>query len=62
MSNVGNEVKVATENPVDEEDEDEEDKEEDEDEDEEDDDKWLAQQEKLAVQVLFRLRFTSETF
>ena len=66
MSNVGNEDKVATKNPVDEEykeDEDKEDEEEDndEEEDEEDEDEWLAQQEKIAVQVLFRPRFTSET-
>ena len=58
MSNVGNEVEVATENPVDEEyeedkDEDE-DEEEEEEEDEDDDDEWLVQQEKIAVQRVKR--------
>ena len=50
VSNVGNEVEVATENP------------EVEDEEEDDDDEWLAEQEEIAFQVLFRLRLTSETF
>ena len=50
VSNVGNKVEVATENPVEDDDKDEEEEEE---EDEEDDDKWLAQQEERAVQVLF---------
>ena len=54
MSNVGNEVEVATENPeVEDEDEEEED-------DDEDDDEWLAEQDEIALQVLFRPRLTSE--
>ena len=58
VSNVGNEVEVATENPeVEDEDEDEE-----EEDDNEDDDEWLAEQEEIAVQVLFRPRLTSKTF
>ena len=52
VSNVGNEVELATENPVDE-DEDEDKEEEDDDEAQDDDDEWLAQQEERAVQVLF---------
>ena len=58
MSNVGNEVEVATENP---EVEDEDENEEEEDDDEEDDE-WLAEQEEIALQILFRPRLTSETF
>ena len=58
VSNVGNEVEVATEN-LEVEDEDEEEEEED---DDEDDDEWLAEQEEIAVQVIFRPRLTSETF
>ena len=58
VSNVGNEVEVATENPeVEDEDEDEEDED-----DDEDDNEWLAEQEEIAVQVLFRPRLTSKTF
>ena len=59
VSNVGNEVEVAMENPEVEDNEEEDEEEEDED---EDDDEWLAEQEEIAVQVLFRPRLTSETF
>ena len=53
VSNVGNEVEVATENPVDEDKDEDEDEEEGGDEDEEEEDEWLAQQEERAVQVHF---------
>ena len=53
VSNIGNEVEVATKNPVDEDEEEEEEKEDDEEEAQDDDDEWLAQQEERAVQVLF---------
>ena len=53
VSNVGNEVEVATENPVEHEDKDEDEEEEG---DEEDDDKWPAQEEERAVQVLFKTK------
>ena len=51
MSNVGNQVEVATENPVDE--DDDHDEEDDEKEAQDDDEEWLAQQEERAAQVLF---------
>ena len=53
VSNVGNEVEVATENPVDEDEDEDEEEEDDDEEDQDDDDEWLAQQEEIAVQVLF---------
>ena len=53
VSNVGYEVEVATENPVDEDKDEEEEEEDDEEEDQHDNDEWLSQQEERAVQVLF---------
>ena len=53
VSNVGNEVEVATENPVDKDEDEDEEEEDDEEKDQDNDDEWLAQQEERAVQVLF---------
>ena len=49
---------MATENPEDEDEDEDEDKEDG----DEDNDEWFAEQEEIAVQVLFRPRLTSKTF